>query len=107
MTETLKNKVYKILRDYPKSRNSDLHLTAIFWQLYFPSRIRKDDNGKKYLYLSDYVCLTKQSDISRVRQIIQNIDGEFLPDSPEVRKQRNINEEKWKEFILKNNNKNI
>ena len=103
MTDTLKNKVYKILRDYPKSRNSDLVLTAIFWQIYFPSRMNKDENGKKYIYLSDFLVLTKQSDISRVRQIIQNIDGEFLPDSPEVRKQRKINEQQWKSYIIKNN----
>lgn len=103
MTETLKNKVYKLLRDYPSSRNSDLVLTAIYWQKYFPSRIRKDDTGKKFIYLSDFLVLTKQSDIGRVRQIIQNIDGEFLPDSAEVRKQRGINEQRWKEFVLKNN----
>lgn len=103
MTDTLKNKVYKILKHYPKARNSDLVLTAIFWQVYFPSRMQRDENGKKYIYLSDFLVLTKQSDIGRVRQIIQNVDGEFLPDSQEVRKQRKINEEQWKAYIIKNN----
>lgn len=103
MIDTIKAKVRKILEDYPKSRDSDIYLTAVYWQKHFPSRVFKnEENGHKFVYLKDLKDLTKQSDISRLRQVVQNVDGEFLPNSPEVRKQRKINEQEWKNYMIKN-----
>ena len=103
MIKTIKGRVRNVLEKYPKARNSDTYLTAIYWQLYFPSRMHKnEENGHVYIYLRDMVNLTKQSDIGRLRQVIQNVDGEFLPDSLEVRKQRKISEEVWKNYMINN-----
>lgn len=105
MIDTLKKKVYKILRDYPKSRDSDKWLMCKFWTVYYPSRIKRFDSNNKeckpYVFLEDILDFENGDNISRVRQIIQNQDGEFLPNSESVRKQRKINEQKWYEYCSK------
>lgn len=104
MIDTLKKRVHKILELYPKSRDSDVMLMLYLWQSYYPSRIhRENDESPKYVYLRDIMDLPREDNIKRVRAIIQNVDGEFLPTSKAVAKQRKINEETWKAYILKNN----
>lgn len=105
MIDTLKNRVYKILEKYPKARDSDIHLMLILWQVYFPSRVHRDgEDTPKYVYLRDIMDLPREDNIKRVRAIIQNVDGEFLPTSEAVAKQRKINAEVWRDYILKNKN---
>ena len=47
MIDTLKKKVYKILGEYPKSRDSDKWLMCKFWTVYYQSRINRHDSNDK------------------------------------------------------------
>ena len=105
MIDTLKSQVLKVLEKYPKTRDSDARLTLTLWMVYYPSRIHKTEPvNKPYIFLSDIMDLPREDNVKRVRAIIQNVEGKFLPTSLEVAKQRKINEEVWKEYILKNGN---
>lgn len=103
MIETLKQQVLKILEQYPKARDSDQWLTIKLWTVYYPSRIhRRDDLEPAYVYLKDIMDLPREDNVKRVRAIIQNVENKFLPTTIEVARQRKINEEVWKEYILNN-----
>jgi len=103
----LKIKILDILEKYPKSRDSDIWLTIKLWCLYYPSRIRieeiKDGDVKvgerKYVFLDDIIDLPREDNIKRIRAVIQNKEGKFLPNSWAVAKQRKINEEEWKGYM--------
>lgn len=103
MIDTLKSQVLRVLEKYPKTRDSDVRLMLILWQMFYPSRIHKTEPvNRTYIFLQDIMDMPREDNIKRVRAIIQNVEGKFLPTSLEVAKQRKINEEVWKEYILKN-----
>jgi hypothetical protein len=95
----LKNKVLFILEHYRESRDSDQWLTLKLWCVYYPSRIKEDEKGKKYVYLTDVLHLPREDNVKRIRAIIQNEEKKFLPTSLEVAKQRKINEADWYSYI--------
>lgn len=103
MINTLKNQVLKTLEKYPKARNSDVVLMLNLWVTYYPSRIHRDNpESPSFVYLRDIIDLPREDLIGRVRRIIQNVENKFLPTSLEVVKQRKINEQIWRDYILNN-----
>ncbi len=105
MIDTLKSQVLKIMKEYPKARDSDQWLTLKIWCMYYPSRIHYIDGitESPYAFLRDIMDLPREDNVKRVRAIIQNVDKMFLPTSLEVAKQRKINEQEWRDYILKSN----
>lgn len=102
MIDTLKNQVLKVLTKYPKTRDSDVRLMLTLWLIYYPSRIHKQDddpNNPPFVYLKDIMELPREDNIKRIRAVIQNVEGKFLPTSLQVAKQRKINEEVWRDYI--------
>lgn len=97
----LKAKVFSILSDYPKSRDSDIWLTIKLWTVYYPTLIDRTDPENPKIKLGDILHLPREDNVKRVRAKIQNEDGLFLPESLEVRKQRKISEEEWKSWATK------
>ena len=102
MIDTLKNKVWRILKDYPKARDDDSWLFLKFWEIHYPTRVYKDQEKGPFVYFRDILLFQGPDSIGRVRQIIQNQDNEFLPNSEEVRKLRRINEQVWHDYCIKN-----
>lgn len=92
----LKSRVLSILKDFPKSRDSDIWLTIKLWTLYYPTLIDRTDQDNPKIKLSDILHLPREDNVKRVRAKIQNEDHLYLPESLEVRKQRKISEEEWK-----------
>lgn len=106
MIDTLKSQVLKVLEQFPKTRDSDVVLMLTLWMKYYPSRVHRfDENTPKYVYLRDIIDLPREDNIKRVRAIIQNVENKFLPTSINVAKQRKINEETWRKYILENERK--
>lgn len=91
----LKRKVLHILKEYPKSRDSDIWLTLQIWNIYYPQRIKEVD-GVKMIALKDIMDLPREDNVKRIRAKIQNEENLYLPNSFEVAKQRGINEENWR-----------
>ena len=102
MTKNLKNQVLQILEKYPKARNSDQWLTIKIWCDFYPTRIIREEGKEPMIKLSDIMELPREDNVKRVRAIIQNEDNMFLPTSIEVVKQRKINEDIWRRYIISN-----
>lgn len=91
--------VGNILKNYPETRNSDITLMIKLWEVYFPSRVRKGQNGQLGVYLCDLYELPREDNIKRIRAHFQNDMTLYLPTDQAVVKQRRINEEKWREYM--------
>lgn len=105
MEESIKNlkiAVLGILQDNPKARDSDQYLTIMLWMRYFPTRILELPDGSKAIKLRDVMDLPREDNVKRIRAIIQNVEGKYLPTSWEVAKKRKINEEVWREYCRNN-----
>lgn len=100
-----KEKVYAILRDSEAARNSDGVLMAHYINVYHPNLVKMDEEGDKVIKLKNLKALPPFENIRRVRQIIQNVNNEFLPTDPSVRKNRRIKEENWREYEVREANK--
>ena len=91
--------VGNVLKNYPETRNSDITLMIKIWEVYYPSRVRKAQNGQLGVYLSDLYELPREDNIKRIRAHFQNDLNRYLPTDPAVVKQRRINEVKWREYM--------
>lgn len=99
----LKDKILYCLTTKPETRNSDIKLTNFFWIHYYPEKIFQNDKKEFCVRLLDLYDLPTEDSIKRVRAVIQNVDGVCLPTDENVRKQRKISEEKWREYLGYNN----
>lgn len=100
-----KEKVYAILRDSEGARNNDGVLMAHYINIYHPDLVRTDEEGDKVIKLKSLKMLPPFENIRRVRQIIQNVNNEFLPTDASVRKNRRIKEANWREYEVREANK--
>lgn len=96
---TLKNKVLELLKSCNKCREDDAHLTMHIWVKYHPNKVRLDEDGHHYVYLSDIGGLPREDHVKRVRAIIQNVEGKYLPLNEEVRRKRKISEAEWRKYL--------
>jgi len=95
----LKSKILTILRDIPATRDSDILLMHEVWKKYYPEKVKKTSTGDFGIYFKDMFNIPREDDCKRIRALIQNEDGKFLPTSWAVAKQRKINEEEWREYL--------
>lgn len=98
--KNIKEKVAQVLEMIPATRDDDALLTVYFWSHFLGKTgfIHDSDNGK-FVYLRDIPDLPREDAIKRVRAIIQNEEGRFLPTSWAVAKKRKISEIVWKNYI--------
>ena len=96
----LKDQVEIILKDYPKTRDSDITLMIEIWKKFYKAHIKVASNNEFGIYLSSLYTLPTQERIKRVRAIVQNDEHRFLPTEEKVRRQRRISEDEWKTWVL-------
>ena len=94
--KTYKQKVARLLAKWERARNDDGVLYAHYINTYHPSYVHRDAEDKPYVRLEDLKNLASPDTINRCRQIIQNVDGLYLPTDPAVRKARKIKEENYR-----------
>lgn len=94
MRKELTSQVRQILRDNPETRNSDALLVLELYKrfYYLPNPVKHDK-------LLEVMKWAQPDHLSRIRQKIQNVDGQYLPTSTEVIKQRRLNQSKWRSFL--------
>lgn len=97
MDLNLKKQVEEILKTDPDSRNSDITLMLELWRRFYPQRIRRID-GVEMIALGSLYDIAREDGIKRIRAQF-NEGGKYLPTSPEVLKQRRIEENKAREFL--------
>lgn len=95
----IKHQTLRILQDMPESRNSDITLMIEIWKRYYSSSIKVNSDGQLGIFLDSLYSLPTQDNIKRVRAIIQNVEGRFLPTEEKIRRQRRINQGKWLEWV--------
>lgn len=97
----LKSKILKILAEFPKARDSDIWLTIKLWTLYYPTRIDRTDPENPKIALKDILEMPREDNVKRIRAKIQNEEHLYLPESFQVRKQRKISEDEWRDWSFK------
>jgi hypothetical protein len=78
----LKKIILEVLSNTPKARDDDQYLTLCIWNRYFKSKmltIPGDPLKKTYVALTDILVLPREDNVKRIRAVIQNDEGKFLP----------------------------
>lgn len=94
-----KDMVVFCLREFEETRNSDITLLIKVWEEFYPQRIKTGKGGERGVWLRDLYDLPREEHVRRIRAVIQNEEGKYLPTDPAVRKQRRINEDVWREWL--------
>lgn len=96
----LRKMILNVLKEQPDTRNSDVALTIAIWKRYYPRRLKfREQDNKMYIALDDLFDLPREDNIKRIRAIIQNDEGRYLPTNKEVAIQRRINMQQWQLYI--------
>lgn len=98
--DSLRDRVYLVLQNSEDSRNSDviLWLKVLDLSGYRTKKMIDTDGSSKVVIPLEGLSI-KQSDVQRIRAMIQNKKHQFLPTYEEVRKARKISEEEWEGWI--------
>jgi len=91
----LTEKVRRILKNYPETRNSDIELTIRLWWVFHRDKINSDGTVK----IRELWNLPREDNIKRIRAKIQNDQGMFLPTDPQIIKERQKLSKKWKQDL--------
>lgn len=105
--DNLEERIRHCLAKYPLSRNSDIKLLLYIIFEYRPEMMIKSkekypDGREKWWVETEALYLFRGDSITRIRAMIQNDEGLYLPDDPDVRRQRRIGEEAWESYLAKN-----
>lgn len=95
----LKRQILHILNKVPSTRDSDITLMIEIWKEFNPSHIKKNNVGELAIFLPSLHVLPREDNIKRIRAVIQNEEGKFLPTSWIVAKKRKINEQEWRDYV--------
>lgn len=91
-----KGQVAYILKVYPSTRNNDGQLFAHYINTYFKHLVEN-----KAVPLKNFHKLPSLETIRRLRQIIQNDNGMFLPTDEKVIKARKIKQKNWNDIEVR------
>ena len=98
--KTLKAQIRKILKEFPKTRNSDKLLTMRLWEKFYVKLLDYYPLKRCWVVkIENIMELPAQDSIKRIRAWVQNGDKEFLPTNWEVAEKRGWKEEVWKKAI--------
>ena len=89
--KSLQNKIEFVLERFAYTRNNDINLTIKVWELFYPNLIKKLPESLHYL--------PRESDVKRLRAIIQNKRGEYPPTSLNVAYKRKQSVKQWRERV--------
>jgi hypothetical protein len=103
----LKIKILDILERVEKTRNDDIELMLHIWNVYHKDFLHYHD-AKIGVTFESIRILPRNDDIKRIRAVIQNEEGKFLPTDPKVRRKRRLSEDDWRAWLEKEkiNNQN-
>tara|TARA_R100001086_G_scaffold118472_2_gene60888 strand:- start:1487 stop:1819 length:333 start_codon:yes stop_codon:yes gene_type:complete len=90
--KTFKERVALILKEHEAARNNDGTLMAYYIDRFHSDLVHKAEKLGKVIPLSNMKYLPPFESIRRVRAIIQNVDGKYLPTDEKVIKARRIKE---------------
>ena len=83
---TLKSKILVCLEIHPETRNCDIALTCSVWKEFYGEHLAYADfnsrapyRGKFFVELEKLSILPREDHIRRIREIIQNKEGRYLP----------------------------
>lgn len=76
-------------------RNSDIALTIAIWQQWYSVGTNPDS----VIHLYRLFDLPREDNVKRVRAVLQNVEGKYLPTSWEVARKRGIEREKWEDAL--------
>lgn len=88
--KNFKKIVEDTLDKYPKTRNSDIMLTWYIMHLYYPEECL-EANGRHWISVKA-MSLVREDRVKRIRALL-NSAGKYLPDDPEVLRQRQLKEQ--------------
>ncbi len=89
----LREEVEEILRDFPKSRDSDINLLLLIWTQYYSHKIKNID-GRYYVALKDLHDLPREDHVKRYRAKFNEL-GLYLSKDPGIIKKRKQQEKQW------------
>lgn len=99
MRSELLRKIIHVLAEYPETRDCDRKLMTVYYQLYYPHEHR--DGWMKPGALER---MTNPDDIVRLRAVVQNDKGLYLPKDADVRAKRRQRETAWTAWLLLSRN---
>ncbi len=101
----LKEQIETVLKDSPPTRNDDVALTIGIWKKFYSDKIRQStkDENVYGVYLHDIFFLPREDTIKRIRAVIQNEEGRYVPTNWAVAKKRQMNEQEWRKALGYNN----
>lgn len=102
---SMKELVRHVLKESARARNEDSWLILKCLEARGVLIVQKDENLKEEAVLIPYSSISEIGSfetIRRVRQEIQNTDGDFLPTDPAVLVKRRIREEAIREYYADN-----
>lgn len=102
--KTFKERVAIIMRDHEAARNNDGTLMAYYIDTYHPDLVHRAEKLGKVIPLSNMKYLPPFESIRRVRAIIQNVDGKYLPTDEKVIKARRLKEKNMTECEVREAN---
>ncbi len=82
-------------RNAVEPRNSDIALTIAIWQQWYSVGTNEDS----VVHLYRLFDLPREDNVKRLRAVLQNVEGKYLPTSWEVARKRGIEREKWEEAL--------
>ena len=100
--ENLQEKVIECLKHYPHTRNNDAQFTfCVIWK-YYPTEVKIID--EEWFISTKALKIVREDGVKRIRAKL-NEQGLYLPDDPNVRRQRKIKEQEWLKFLGYEGNK--
>lgn len=98
--ESLTKQVENCLERNEQTRNSDIALTIMLWQEYYPNHIGVEKGtGFAYVKLETLFALPNVAEIGRIRRKFQEM-GKYPPTDENVAKQRRILEKEWRRQMM-------
>ena len=96
----LSRMVRYFLREQPELRNDDTMLQMACLRHKFPNAFKTSrEDGQEYVAIWA-LRIIREDGIKRLRAVIQNQEGLYLPTDPAVRKARFINQEAWEKWLI-------
>lgn len=87
----LKDKVEYVLKNYENTRNDDIELTIVIWQVFH--------NVGDAISLEQLKTLPRELSIAKMRQVIQNKENKYFPTDLAIARKRGIEEVAWLEYM--------
>jgi hypothetical protein len=96
--QKLETQILHCLEKYPDTRNDDIVLTRVIWQVFY-SHLIQGEGKSKFVLLIDLNKLPREDNVKRIRAKIQNEQKKFPPTEYAVAKKRGWAEQEWRNYL--------